>query len=93
LRAQLADIDLIVNATALGMNSSDPTPIPARLVAPHHMVFDVIYGPSKTSLLRGADEAGARGVNGLSMLLHQGALSLSIWFEREAPIEAMRRAL
>src|SRR6266545_4818375 len=69
LRAQLADIDLIVNATPLGMNPSDPSPIPARLLAPHHMVFDAVYGPSKTSLLRAADEAGARGANGLSMLL------------------------
>ena len=93
LRGQLADIDLIVNATPLGMNPSDPAPIPARLLAPHHMVFDAIYAPSKTSLIRAADEAGARGVNGLSMLLHQGALSFSIWFEREAPIEAMRQAL
>jgi shikimate dehydrogenase len=93
LRAQLADIDLIVNATPLGMNSSDPTPVPERLLAPHHMVFDCVYGPSKTSLLRAADEAGARGANGLSMLLHQGALSFSIWFDREAPIDVMRRAL
>ncbi len=93
LRAQLADIDLIVNATPLGMNPSDPSPIPARLLAPHHMVFDAVYGPSKTSLLRAADEAGARGANGLSMLLHQGALSFSIWFDREAPIDAMRKAL
>jgi shikimate dehydrogenase len=93
LRAQLADIDLIVNATPLGMNPSDPTPVPARLLAPHHMVFDAVYGPSKTSLLRAADEAGARGVNGLSMLLHQGALAFQIWFEREAPIDLMRAAL
>jgi shikimate dehydrogenase len=93
LRAQLADIDLIVNATPLGMNPSDPSPIPARLLAPHHMIFDCVYGPSKTSLLRAADEAGARGANGLSMLLHQGALSFSIWFDREAPIDAMRKAL
>jgi shikimate dehydrogenase len=93
LRIQLADIDLIVNATPLGMNPNDPSPIPARLLAPHHMVFDAVYGPSKTSLLRAADEAGARGANGLSMLLHQGALSFSIWFDREAPIDAMRKAL
>jgi shikimate dehydrogenase len=93
LRAQLADIDLIVNATPLGMSPSDPTPIPARLLAPHHMVFDAVYGPSKTSLLRAAEAAGARGANGLSMLLYQGALSFSIWFNREAPIEAMRAAL
>lgn len=93
LRAQLADIDLIVNATPLGMNLSDRSPIPARLLAPHHMVFDCVYGPSKTSLLRAADEAGGRGANGLSMLLHQGAPSFSIWFDREAPIDAMRKAL
>jgi shikimate dehydrogenase len=93
LRAQLADIDLIVNATPLGMNPSDLSPVPARLLAPHHMVFDAVYGSSKTSLLRAADEAGARGANGLLMLLHQGALAFSIWFDREAPIEAMRAAL
>jgi shikimate dehydrogenase len=93
LRKQLADIDLIVNATPLGMNSSDPAPIPARLLAPHHIVFDCVYRPSKTALLRAADEAGARGANGLSMLLHQGALALSVWFNREAPLEAMRSAI
>ncbi|HMF45099.1 MAG TPA: shikimate dehydrogenase [Candidatus Udaeobacter sp.] len=93
VRAQLADVDLIVNATPLGMNPSDPAPIPARLLAPHHIVFDCVYRPAKTALLRAADEAGARGANGLSMLLHQGALSFSIWFNREAPIEAIRSAI
>ena len=93
LRAQLADIDLIVNATPLGMNPSDPAPIPARLLAPHHIVFDCVYRPTKTALLRAAYEAGARGANGVSMLLHQAALSFSLWFNREAPIEAMRSAI
>src|SRR2546421_10354119 len=88
LRAQMADVDLIVNATPVGMNSSDPAPIPARLLAPHHIIFDAVYGSSKTSLLRAAGEAGARGANGLSMLLHQGALAFEIWFDREAPIDA-----
>ena len=93
VRAQLADIDLIVNATPLGLNPSDPAPIPARLLAPHHIVFDCVYRPTKTTLLRAADEAGARGANGLSMFLHQGALSFSVWFNREAPIDAMRSAI
>jgi len=93
MRVQLADIDLIVNATPLGMNPSDPTPLPARLLAPHHIVFDCVYGSSKTALFRAATEVGARGANGFSMLLHQGALSFSTWFDREAPIEAMRAAL
>ena len=61
LRMQLADIDLIVNATPLGMNPSDPAPIPGRLIAPHHMVFDCVYGRSKTGLLRAVNEAGASG--------------------------------
>jgi shikimate dehydrogenase len=93
IRMQLADTDLIVNATPLGMNSSDPAPVPARLLAPHHMVFDCVYGPSKTALLRAAEQAGARSANGISMLLHQGALSFSIWFGGDPPIEAMRKAL
>jgi shikimate dehydrogenase len=93
MRAQLADIDLIVNATPLGMNSSDPSPVPGRLLAPHHIIFDCVYGPSKTALLHAAEQAGARSANGISMLLHQGALAFSIWFNREAPIETMRKAL
>ena len=93
VRMQLADIDLIVNATPLGMNPSDPAPIPGRLIAPHHMVFDCVYEPSKTALLRAAEQAGARSANGISMLLHQGALSFSIWFDRDPPIAAMRKAL
>jgi shikimate dehydrogenase len=93
MRMQLADIDLIVNATPLGMNPSDPTPVPTRLLAPHHILFDCVYGPAKTALIRAAEEAGGRGTNGLSMLLYQGALSFSIWFNRDAPISAMRAAL
>ena len=93
MRTQLADIDLIVNATSLGMNPNNPAPVPARLIAPHHIVFDCVYSSSKAALLRAAEEAGARGANGLSMLLYQGALSFSLWFNREAPIEAMRAAV
>jgi shikimate dehydrogenase len=93
LRSQLGDVDLIVNATPLGMSRSDSTPVPARLIAPHHIVFDCVYALSKTGLLRATEQAGARGANGLSMLLHQGALSFSIWFDREAPMEAMQNAL
>jgi shikimate dehydrogenase len=93
VRMQLADIDLIVNATPLGMNPSDAAPIPSRLIAPHHMVFDCVYGPSKTALLRAAEQAGARSADGISMLVHQGALSFSIWFDRDPPIDAMRKAL
>ena len=93
LRAQFAQVDLVVNATPLGMNPSDSTPIPARLLAPHLMVFDSVYGAQPTPLVRAAREAGARAANGLSMLLHQGALAFETWFGREAPLDVMRAAL
>lgn len=93
LRFQIANTDLVINATSLGMNRSDPALLPASWLAPHLMVYDTVYARTRTPLLIAAAEAGARGANGLSMLLHQGALSFESWFERDAPVEAMRSAL
>jgi shikimate dehydrogenase len=90
---QIANVDLVVNATPVGLNRGDPPPIPSRLLAPHVMVYDTIYSAKRTPLVAAAIEAGARAANGLSMLLHQGALAFEIWFEREAPLEVMRKAL
>lgn len=92
-RFQIANVDLIVNATPAGLNRGDPPPLSSRLLAPHLMVYDTIYTAERTPLVSAAIEAGARAANGLSMLLHQGALAFEIWFGREAPIEAMRKAL
>ena len=93
LRFQIANSDLLVNATPLGMKHSDPLVLPASALEPHLMVYDVVYAPTRTPLLHAAAEAGARGANGLSMLLEQGALSFERWFDRDAPIEVMRGAL
>ncbi|HKR54622.1 MAG TPA: shikimate dehydrogenase [Chthoniobacterales bacterium] len=93
IRFQIAHLDLIVNATPLGLNRSDSSPIPARLLAPHLMIYDTVYGDSRTGFVAAAVEAGARAANGLTMLLHQGALAFEIWFEREAPIVVMQQAL
>lgn len=93
IRFQVAQLDLIVNATPVGLNRSDPSPIPARLLAPHLMVYDTVYREGRTPFVSAAIEAGARAANGLAMLLYQGALAFEIWLEREAPIQAMREAL
>lgn len=93
LEARMDGIDLIINATSIGMNPSDPPLLAPSMLAPHLMVYDTIYTAELTPLLRAAKEAGARAANGLSMLLHQGALSFEIWFDRPAPLEAMRDAL
>ena len=93
LRSQIAHSDLIVNATALGMLPSDFPVLKASLLAPHLMIYDTVYGAARTPLLDAAHEAGARAANGLSMLLHQGALAFETWFNRDAPLAEMRAAL
>lgn len=90
-----AEVDLLVNATSLGMNPNDPLPLdtgqyPVRLA---RAVYDLVYRPPETGLIRLAHEAGVRAVNGLGMLLYQGALAFELWTGRAAPVETMRKAL
>ena len=92
-RFQIANVDLVVNATPLGLKRNDPAPIPARLLAPHLIIYDTTYAPGATRFVMAAIEAGARATNGLSMLLHQGALAFEIWFGQPAPLAQMRKAL
>lgn len=93
LREQLAFTDLVINATSLGMKRSDPALLPAGLLTPNLMVYDTVYAAGNSRLLEDAANAGARTANGLSMLLHQGALSFEIWFDQPAPLAVMRAAL
>lgn len=93
LARELNTIDLVVNGTSCGLRPSDPPVLPARVLQPHLCVYDTIYKPARTGLLRAAQEAGARTANGISMLLHQGALAWEIWTGKAAPLAAMRAAL
>ena len=93
LRTQIGRTDLVVNATTLGLKLFDPLPVPRSLLAPHLMIYDLIAQERPTPLLEAAAEAGARGANGLTMLLHQGALAFELWFDRPAPRAEMRAAL
>jgi shikimate dehydrogenase len=93
LRTEIDQVDLIVNATTIGMKRSDPAILSQTLLTPNLMVYDAVYAGGKTRLVEDAEQAGARAANGLSMLLHQGALAFEIWFDRPAPLAAMRAAL
>lgn len=93
LQAELEYIDLVVNATSLGMKRSDPPVLPSSLIHPALIVYDTVYASGKSRLLEDAQANGARTGDGLSMLLHQGALAFEIWFNRDAPLEAMRTGL
>jgi shikimate dehydrogenase len=93
-RMDLARLDLLVNATAAGMwpNSKD-TPWPEELTLPSHWtVFDLVYNPLETRLLRQARRAGAKTIDGLGMLVWQGALAFELWTGRVPPVDLMRAA-
>jgi len=93
LEEAISNSELIINTTSVGLKQSDPSPIPSSWIEPHHLVYDTIYNPARTRLLRDAQDQGARTANGLSLLLHQGALSLEYWTNKDAPIEVMRQGL
>ena len=88
-------VDFVLNATSLGLKADDPLPWDpsAFPLANAGAVYDMVYRPSETPLLREAKIAGCRTANGLGMLLYQGAKALEIWSGRPAPVEIMRRAL
>jgi shikimate dehydrogenase len=93
LETALRESDLVVNATAAGLDQKMPAVLPARLLFPELLVFDTVYGAGAAKLRAEAEAAGARWSDGLGMLLHQGAAAFSLWTRREAPLEKMRAAL
>lgn len=88
-------VDLVLNATSLGLGTADPLPFEADQFDLRNTsaVYDMIYRPAETPLLALARTRGCRTANGLGMLLYQGARALEIWTGQTAPIAEMRRAL
>ena len=87
--------DLIVNSTAVGLGGEDPfaeLPLDPDAFAPGQTVVDMVYGDEPTELLRAAESAGATAVDGIEILVQQGALSLEIWTGRKPPLDVMRAA-
>jgi shikimate dehydrogenase len=83
---------LIVNCTTLGTRFSpheNQSPLDANLIAPHALVYDLVYNPTETPLLKLAQEAGASVIGGLSMLVYQGAAAFELWVEKQAPLDIM----
>ena len=85
--------DLIVNTTSVGLKEGDGSPLPQDCLRAGLCVYDTIYQPAVTPLLAAANATGARIANGLSLLLHQGALAFQHWFPHTDPLPYMREAL
>jgi shikimate dehydrogenase len=88
-------VDLVLNATSLGLKPADGSPLDEKQFSlkQTRAVYDMIYRPAETPLLKSAKAAGCQTANGLGMLLHQGAKAFEIWTGRTAPLEVMRHAL
>ncbi len=88
----LSHADLLVNCTSMGMKHSlleEQTPLKAGLIPRDVLVYDLVYNPRETPLLKEARKAGARVLGGLVMLVYQGAASFELWVGKEAALDIM----
>jgi shikimate dehydrogenase len=95
LKSHLQDSDIIINTTSVGMHpKEDATLVTADLMHSDLVVFDIVYNPMETKLLREAKKAGVNTIiDGVKMLVYQGAASFNIWTGREPPVETMEKAV
>lgn len=91
MKTAIKESDILINSTSVGMHPhTDKTLVEAKLMHENLTVMDIVYNPLRTRLLEEAEKAGADTIDGLGMLVHQGAASFEIWTGRSAPIEIMR---
>jgi len=92
LAKELEKADILVNATSVGMSPDiDETPVASHWLSSGLIVFDIVYNPIKTRLLKEAEGAGAETISGLDMLVWQGALAFEKWTGLKAPVDIMRK--
>jgi shikimate dehydrogenase len=89
---EIKSVDILINATTVGLNE-DRSLIYSKNLHKDMVVFDIVYSPLKTCLLKEAEKAGAKTIDGLKMLVHQGAASFEIWTGVKAPVKMMERAV
>lgn len=86
--------DILINCTSLGMHpNTDASAVPATVLRAGMTVFDTVYNPVQTRLLREAAQAGARCVSGVEMFVRQAAAQYRLWFGAEPDINLIRRVV
>lgn len=90
---KIANSDIIVNTTSVGMKPIDDSPIPIDCIRPKHIVFDIVYTPRETRLIRLAKKVGATVVYGDKMVLYGGVRQFELFTGKKAPVDIMRKAL
>jgi len=89
---KLKKIDLLVNATPIGMKSGDGLPVSEFCLKNVSFVYDIIYN-RETPLIRAARKAGVKALGGAGMLVYQGALAFERWTGKKAPVDVMKKTL
>jgi shikimate dehydrogenase len=93
VKEELAQSDILINATSVGMEpNANETPVVSEFLNPNLAVMDIVYNPIETMLAKNAKAAGSKVVSGIEMLIYQGAASFEIWTGMKAPVEVMRKA-
>ncbi|MCW3975055.1 MAG: shikimate dehydrogenase [Candidatus Bathyarchaeota archaeon] len=94
IRKQLIDADILINTTSIGLSPrSDESLVDPKFLNPELCVFDIVYNLIGTKLIRDARKIGAKTIDGIDMLIYQGAMAFTIWTGVEAPIKAMKDAI
>ncbi len=94
IRNHLKKADILINATSVGMNpESDVTLVDPNWLNPEIFIFDIVYGPVETKLIRDAKKIGAKTMDGIDMLVYQGAMAFTIWTGNAPPIKKMKETI
>ncbi len=94
LKKVMVKADILVNTTSVGMTPNvSETPVPSGLIRSDMLIYDIVYNPVETRLIREAKEKGAETISGLEMLAYQGAAAFELWTGLKAPIDIMLREL
>ena len=90
---KIESADIIINTTPVGLKNKNETLIPKKYISEKQIVFDAVYGIEETQLIKEAKEQGAKTIQGIEMLLHQGFAQFKLFTGYDAPVEAMTKLL
>lgn len=94
LESYLNASEILINTSSVGMHPNvNESPVPKELLREDLVVFDIVYNPLETTLLRYARSVGAKSINGVGMLVNQGAIGFKMWTGYAAPRDVMRKAV
>ncbi len=94
LQKTLSMSDILINCTPIGMYpKTKESPVPSSFLRPGLLVFDVVYNPPQTTLLKDAQKAGCRTISGLEMFINQAIVQFELWTGEKAPVDAMKKVL